>query len=248
MSMKRKQLWALNRREWLFVFVQLLIFWPLQFFAGVALIIPGLFLVPLVIYFAKVDPIAPAVNWTYKNKTGLTYHGLWQLLTVPKSNPLWIFSNDRDGLLGDKRGWYASEIAHGDPWKFWPKYNWAALRNSVGNLRYASWYTCNILVCDFETYGTNPEAGNHKGGAGWQLTIAKRDGGLRCYFGFSAWIPYSFWPGRGCLIKAGNKIHGASEEDARIARIAYKGRKMSRWEALEFYKGAAFYVNPFQSE
>lgn len=62
------------------------------------LILLGLPVVPLALMFRLYDP-GTAVAFTQ-------YPGAWQLVTLPRW--AWPWSNDRDGLLGDKRGWWAA--------------------------------------------------------------------------------------------------------------------------------------------
>lgn len=243
--MKGKKIYQLNKFEFLLGIIQIIFWWPVQFCAGIIVDILGLFIVPFVIRDAKIDTAVKPVHWTYTDKDGELHTGTWWLLTVALSHWAWLWSNDRDGLLGDKRGWYATEVAKGHPEEFRHKYWWAAIRNPGNNLRFVEWNSCYIPSCDFETYGSNPSASNEPKGKGWQFTIAKKIKGYRFYFGFTAWIPYSFWKGRGLLIKLGNKINGESEE------ANYGPEKVNpktRWERLEFFKGCAFYANPFQDE
>lgn len=249
--MKGKKLYQLNHFEFFISCIQILFWWPLQAIAGFVLLIPGLFIVPLVIKKARITFTTGAqlIDWKYKQKsTGQTFKGTWKLITVPKTAWYWLWSNDRDGLAGDKRGWWATEKCKGNPYTFWAMYQWAALRNPVNNLRFTSLCGCKTWLCDFSTYGSNITAGDDKDGAGWQFTIGKVIDGYRCYFGFTAWIPYPFWKDHGCLIKFGNKIDGRTEDETNLLflSIGSPKKKFNEWEKLEFIKGCAFYINPFQ--
>jgi len=58
---------------------------------------------------------------------------LWAERHLPKW--AWIWDNDRDGTLGDKRGWWRYERCDGRPGTCWNQYRWTALRNPVNNLQ-----------------------------------------------------------------------------------------------------------------
>ena len=56
------------------------------------------------------------------------------IVNLPKW--VWMFGNDYDGLLGDKRGWWDANTPFG--WKvdsFMAMWWWAAIRNPVNNMR-----------------------------------------------------------------------------------------------------------------
>jgi len=204
------------------------IFWlPVQLFSKIILVFLGLFLVPFVIK----DSIRQSKN-LYGVYEGQSY--AWWLLNVRSDHPLWLWGNDRDGLLGDTRGYYFKWCLDRKikPHSWLSKYIWAAIRNPANNLRFAKWNACDVRECKFYTFGTHPEAKDKKGHEGFQLTIA--DNGKRYYFGFTLWYPYT--ENRGVLIKFGNKIDGDS-----------KNKVYTEDDELKYFKGTAFYINPFKS-
>lgn len=70
----------------------------------------------------------------YARYTGKTIGDpvLWRERHLPRW--AWLWGNDRDGTLGDKRGWWRNKSA-GSPETFWNQYRWLALRNPVNNLQ-----------------------------------------------------------------------------------------------------------------
>ncbi len=64
----------------------------------------------------------------------------WVLETLPKW--AWLWSNDRDGARGDKRGWWDNET--GDSESFWSRYQWLAIRNPVNNSGFLPFLSCDV--------------------------------------------------------------------------------------------------------
>lgn len=112
----------------------------------------------------------------------------------------WIWSNDYDGITGDKRLWWAnncdSQATLGlFPWlrskgiavpkltenSFWSKYWWAAIRNPANNMRFVKWWSAPITGSTISYYGKYDVA-DKPGQGGWQFVIA--DSGKTKYYGF----------------------------------------------------------------
>ena len=90
----------------------------------------------------------------------------WKLILLPKW--AWIWSNESDGMLGDKRG-YWGKIRKNDPESFLSMYIWAAFRNPVNNLRYVPLVSCLVNKCtDIKCVGREDVA-DKVGGAGWNV-------------------------------------------------------------------------------
>jgi hypothetical protein len=91
----------------------------------------GFFVVPIALRKAK--DVGEPLYGNYAYSEGNEERYLWQERHLPKW--AWLFDNDSDGTLGDKRGWWRHERCEGHPESFWNQYRWLALRNPVNNLR-----------------------------------------------------------------------------------------------------------------
>ena len=151
--------------------------WLLLFPVRVVLILLGLLVVPLALPF--VQSAGPWVPFTQAP-------GNWRLVTLPAW--AWLWSNDRDGALGDKRGWWHLNALFGlgayHPFSmFW----WLALRNPANNMRFTPLLGCPVTECDYRYWGDeNVEDRPGQGGRRFLLATHKRTG--RRYYGF-----YSVW-------------------------------------------------------
>jgi hypothetical protein len=99
-----------------FVFLlNLLVLWPLYCLMNIVLIVLGFIAVPLAIEFG---------NWQMSNVKGILIY------TAPRW--LWLWGNDEDGYLSPE------VFRHAKPtWSKWyTMFEWAAIRNNVGNLRF----------------------------------------------------------------------------------------------------------------
>lgn len=89
---------------------------------------------------------------------------VWYMRKLPKW--AWVWDNDRDGSLGDKRGWWREKV--GNPESNWNQYRWLALRNPANNLRHMWPFYVNgkDLVKDyFGDYRVDDDPGK----GGWQF-------------------------------------------------------------------------------
>ena len=130
----------------------------------------------------------------------------------------WLFGNDYDGLLGDKRGWWAANTPFG--WaatSFGAMYAWAALRNPVNNMRQMSLFSCPVAECSITGYGQD-EVNDSPGMGGWQFVIAKR--GLRRWYGFY-WV-HQWSDTRAFVVRMGYKITKADQGRTEIIGMTTK--------------------------
>lgn len=102
--------------------------WSMLLVIRIILIIIGLVIVPMALPFRK-HHLDTRKNFTEHNRTKF-----WELVTLPKW--AWIWSNDRDGALGDKRGWWDKEC--GDSRSFSCMFKWLALRNPAHNTTFTA--------------------------------------------------------------------------------------------------------------
>lgn len=137
----------------------------------------------------------------------------------------WLFGNDYDGLLGDKRGWWAANTPFG--WaatSFGAMYAWAALRNPVNNMRQTSLYSCPVAECTITGYG-QAEVADRAGEGGWQFVIAKR--GLRRWYGFY-WV-HQWSDTRALVVRLGYKITVADQGGTELIGMT---TKVDVWKAI----------------
>jgi len=112
------------------------------------LIIFGWFILPFAIPFSKKD---------ISNSTSRQ-----EIEILPSW--AWLWSNDNDGILGDRRQkwderwiefWYPklhllsfTKLVSIKPTCFMAKYVWAGWRNPVNNLRFTRFYNCRLYLCN----------------------------------------------------------------------------------------------------
>lgn len=137
----------------------------------------------------------------------------------------WLWGNDFDGLLGDKRGWWAANTPFG--WavdSFIAMYWWAAIRNPANNMRLLSLFSAPIAGSDIKHFGQFTVE-DKPGMGGWQFVIVENDG--KRWFGF-------YW------------VHEWSSTRAFVVRLGFKV-KPGHHGALEPRKGLTFKLNPFKA-
>lgn len=189
--------------------------WLLLFPVRVVLILLGVLVVPLALLFAQ--SAGPWVPFTQAP-------GNWRLVTLPAW--AWLWSNDRDGALGDKRGWWHLNAPFGfgayHPFSmFW----WLALRNPANNMRFSPLFGCPVTECDYRYWGDeNVEDRPGQGGGRFLLATHKRTG--RRYYGF-----YGVWQwsaSRALVVQIGFKCEPKDwAED-------YTGDPSRQWAGLTF--------------
>lgn len=166
--------------------------WSLLFSVRVVLILLGLWVVPL------------ALPFIHKGSTWVPFTqapGNWCLIKLPAW--AWIWSNDRDGALGDKRGWWHLNAPFGLGAHHWfSMFFWLALRNPANNMRFTPWFGCPVAECDYRYWGDeNVEDRPGQGGRRFLLATHMQTG--RRYYGF-----YGVWqwsPTRAVVIQIGFK-------------------------------------------
>ena len=199
----------------------------LLFFAQIPLILIGPIVVACMLPFRKTD------ESTRKPYTEYPQHGSWVFTNFPgwRGNPC-------DGLLGDKRGWWANYCRehYGLPETDWRcMVMWAGFRNPLNALsRLVS--GVDVSRCLIEKLWGDDVVIEEPGIGGSQYLIARRDDGktfprLFCVF------PYWFDPTHAFLIDIGWKIklsHNGTPRDARLADRA-KGIvfTLSHWKTLK---------------
>lgn len=136
----------------------------------------------------------------------------------------WLWGNDYDGLLGDKRGWWVDNTPFG--WRvnsFAAMWWWAAVRNPVNNLRLVAGISCPVSECSI-SYAGDRTVEDKPGRGGWQFVIAERR--------TSVW--YGFY-----------LVHEWSATRAFVIRVGYK-IKPSHAGSSEPPKGVTFKLNPWK--
>lgn len=151
--------------------------WLLLFPVRVALILIGLVVVPLAMPLLVTE--GPPVPFTQAP-------GNWQFKRLPAW--AWLWSNDRDGAVGDKRGWWHLNAPFGlGAYHPLSMFVWLALRNPANNMRFTRWLGCPVTECDYRYWGDeNVEDRPGEGGRRLLLATHKKTG--RRYYGF-----YGVW-------------------------------------------------------
>lgn len=143
----------------------------------------------------------------------------------------WLWGNDFDGVLGDKRGWWEAHTPFGWPvTSFMAMYWWLAIRNPANNMRRVSLFSAPIVGSTI-TYIGDRNVADRPGEGGWQFvklvshnTLHKKG---RCYYGF-----YSVWQ--------------YSETRAFVIRMGFK-IKPDHQGTAELAKGMTTRINPWKS-
>lgn len=159
--------------------------------------------------------------------------------------PRWahLFGNDYDGLLGDKRQWWAqncdAEVLFGllpllrrmripiptvTAASFLGMYWWAAIRNPANNMRLLALYSCPVSECEISYRGA-AVVEDKPGQGGWQFVVASK--GLRRWYGFYF-------------------VHEWSATRAFVIRFGFK-IKPEHYGSNEPAKGMTTKINPFKS-
>ena len=137
-------------------------------------------------------------------------HGSWMLVRLPKWARLW--DNAFDGMLGDKRGWWANDCEglHRTRLNMW---RWAALRNPAN---YFSRNICGVdvskvVIVNESANGDVDAIPNHRG----FVLLKGMAAGRKTYARFYA--EYAFTKTHGLMIDIGWKIktsHNGTAPDA----------------------------------
>lgn len=78
--------------------------------------------------------------------------GDWRLARLPAW--AWLWSNDRDGAVGDKRGWWHMNTPFDlGAYHWFSQFWWLAIRNPANNMRFNPWFSCPVVECDYRYWG-----------------------------------------------------------------------------------------------
>lgn len=159
--------------------------WIFLLLANIVLVIVGLFVVALFIPF-RVDGVSKSDGRYISN--------------LPKC--VWLFGNDYDGLLGDKRGWWAANTPWGLPVDhFISMFTWAALRNPSNNKRFTNMFSATVEGSTI-TYKGNFKVKDKAGQQGWQFVTTENNG--KKWYGF--YLVHLWSDTRAFVIRIGYKV------------------------------------------
>lgn len=154
--------------------------------------------------------------------------GSWSLVRLPKWALWW--DNAFDGMLGDKRGWWANECQgkHTSRFNMW---RWAAVRNPAN---YFSRVICGVDVSDLRImqvaqHGIVEQAPFR----GFYLLKGMAEGGKmvpRFYAEFALWKSYGLMIDIGWKIKLSH--NGRTKADAEADRLKGSVFTISLWKEL----------------
>lgn len=195
--------------------------WALFLPLRVTLILLGLLVVPLALPFLVIEN--PPIAFTQAP-------GYWGLGRLPAW--AWLWSNDRDGALGDKRGWWHMNTPFDlGAYHWFSQFWWLAIRNPANNMRFSPWFSCPVAECDYRYWGSEVVK-DRPGQGGRRLILATHKTTGRRYYGF-----YGVWQWsatRAVVIQIGFKPEPSDwQED-------YSADPTAQW------KGLTFEVNPWK--
>lgn len=154
---------------------------------------------------------------------GLSFSDGRKIVNLPRW--AWLWGNDYDGLLGDKRGWWAQNTPFGVPAESWlAMYTWAALRNPANNMRMLNAFSAIVQGSAFTWIG-DYIVEDKPGLGGWQLVQAENGG--RRWYGF--YLVHQWTNSRAFVVRLGFKIKPAHAGTA------------------EPPKGLTFKLNPYKA-
>ncbi|WID41938.1 hypothetical protein [Pseudomonas phage PG1] len=139
----------------------------------VLMILAGLVVVPLALPFRVTQ--GPAQPFSQAA-------GDWVLILLPSW--AWLWSNDRDGAAGDKRGWWHLNAPFGLGAYHWlSMFWWLAIRNPANNARFSTLFGCPVTECDYRYWG-QASVEDDPGKGGWRLLLATHRKTGRRFYGF----------------------------------------------------------------
>lgn len=166
-------------------YIKAVLQWTFLFWANVILDLLGLVVVAIAIPF-RVDGVSVSDGRKISN--------------LPKW--AWLFGNDHDGLLGDKRMWWAANTPFGLPVDhFISMYTWAAIRNPVNNMRLTNMFSAPVEGSTI-TYKGDEHVRDHAGEQGWQFVITENNG--KKWYGF--YLVHLWSDTRAFVIRLGYKV------------------------------------------
>jgi|GEM_PF-807887 len=212
----RLRAWALPLHLVLFA-LQIALLLPLR----IASILLGLLVVPLALPFRVVH------HGTAKPFSQTS--GNWCLVTLPAW--AWLWSNDRDGAVGDQRGWWHQNAPFGlGAYHWFSMLVWLAFRNPANNLRFTRLFGCPVLETSCTWWGQE-EVEDDPGKGGIRFLMAWS--GIAPYYGLY-WV-WQWSERRALVVQLGFKPEPSDWlED-------YSGDESRQW------KGFTFEINPVKN-
>lgn len=196
--------------------------WALFLPLRVALILLGFLVVLFALPFLTFE--GPSIPFTQAP-------GNWRLARLPGWS--WLWSNDRDGALGDERGWWHLNAPLGlGAYHWFSQFWWLAIRNPANNMRFTPWFSCPLTECDYRYWG-DESVEDRPGQGGQRLMLATHKTTGRRYYGF-----YGVWQWsatRALVIQLGFKPEPSDWADD------YSTDPSAQW------KGLTFEINPWKS-
>lgn len=149
------------------MFLEALLGWSAAVLLRLPLFLLGLILVPIGLMFPIED--RKSIRPFSEHNT----HRNWWHVGLPKW--LWLWSNDRDGAKGDKRGWWDLNCPTGNSDDFKSRFVWMAIRNPVNNMRFTPGFAINMFDTEVELiagkeYVDDDDDGS---GLGWQFLMCR---------------------------------------------------------------------------
>ncbi|HBO5920142.1 TPA: hypothetical protein L4657_006084 [Pseudomonas aeruginosa] len=209
--------WLLPLHLVLFV-LQLAVLLPLR----VAFILAGFIVVPLALPF-RTRHADTAERFSQAA-------GTWYLVTLPRW--AWPWSNDRDGALGDRRGWWHTNAPFGlGAYHWFSMLVWLAFRNPANNLRFTRLFGCPVTRTACTWWGRE-EVEDDPGKGGVRFLMA-RAGLLWRFYGLY-WV-WQWSASRALVVQLGFKPEPSDWlED-------YQADPTREW------KGFTFEINPIKA-
>jgi hypothetical protein len=231
------------------MFFEIVIHWTLLVIIKILATVLGLIMVPLGLMAPVYDLKTKRPFTQYHTKKNWYWVGLCKRGFDPSSFDSWIFwlfSNDRDGAMGDKRGWWFDR--EGD--SFMSQFKWMALRNPANNLRFVRGISVNMFETEVVKVAGQDEVSDHgEGITGWHLLMCQ--GKIFKYYGFyflsseygekiTKLIPWL--KGRVLIIRLGHKMRLNYNHQFPVGT---KQSEVSPDEWQRASKGFTFRFNPF---
>lgn len=217
--------------------------WALFLPLRVTLILLGLLVVPLALPFLTIDNPPRAFTQA---------PGYWGLGRLPAW--AWLWSNDRDGALGDKRGWWHLNAPFGlGAYHWFSQFWWLAIRNPANNMRFSPWFSCPLTECDYRYWG-DERVEDRPGQGGQRLLLATHKITGRRYYGFYGVKEWSLSgvPGLAWAVQRWPKVAAlVAAPRAVVVQLGFKPEP-SDWaedysaDPSAQWKGLTFEVNPWK--
>lgn len=188
----------------------------------ITLVLAGFVVVPLALPWRSVDETS--------RQPFTEAAGDWLRIILP--GWAWLWSNDRDGAAGDRRGWWHLNAPFGLG-AFHPlsMLIWLAYRNPANNARFTRFMGCPVTECTFEFWG-DEVVKDKPGQGGFRFLIATHRESGRRYFGL---YYVKCW----------------SDARAAVVQIGFKGEP-SDWgedysaDESKQWKGLTLEINPWK--